>query len=155
MIKTFVNCYDVNAATCRFFNVYGPNEPSIGEYATVVGKFIRQYENGDPFTVVGDGSQSREFTHVFDICDGLIAAIQNGKLKGEIHDLGRGVAYTILELTKMFQYVNIEYIDKRPGEGQHTPSNYMETARNLDWTASHDLSYYINSVVKQKKLLNI
>ena len=72
VLKTWSECYGIESSICRFYNVYGPREPKIGDYATVVRKFIRQYRNNKPLTIVGDGEQRRDFTHVSDIVDGLV-----------------------------------------------------------------------------------
>ena len=97
VLKTWINCYDLNASISRFYNVYGHREPKSGEYATVVRKFIRQYNNNRALTIVGDGEQRRDFTNVSDIVNGLIK-LANHCDKGGLFHLGRGVNYSINEL---------------------------------------------------------
>lgn len=72
ILKTYAECFNLNCGMATFFNVYGPREPKKGEWATVVAKFGRQWKEGDQLSVVGDGQQTRDFTHVYDICKGLI-----------------------------------------------------------------------------------
>jgi len=128
--------------------VYGPREPIEGDYATVVAKFGRQYRNNEPMTVVGDGSQSRDFTHVSDICRGLLAISKN-KMSGEVVNLGRGNPYTIMDLVKMYagespeEGVDFKFVPKRKNEGQAT--KWFETV-SLDWEPKHNLPDYINQL---------
>ena len=147
ILKTYANCFDMNCAMATFYNVYGPREPRIGEWATVVAKFGRQFEEGDQLTVVGDGSQSRDFTHVEDICNGLIK-ISEGNWRGQNFDLGRGNPVSILDVAKMWtdnDLSKITFVPLRKNEGQHTESEWMKTYSLIKWRAEKDLSDYINS----------
>lgn len=142
VLNTWIQCYKLNAAICRFYNVYGPREPETGDYATVVQKFIRQYKNNEPLTIVGTGDQRRDFTHVNDIVDGLIR-VSEGNWNGDLFHLGRGVNYSINELAEMFEDATIKYIPLRKGEGRVTLANYEETFNKLGWNADHNLKDWI------------
>lgn len=147
-LKMMAECFGLDCSSARFFNVYGPREPIVGDYATVVAKFGRQYKNKEPMTVVGDGTQSRDFTHVNDICQGLIA-ISEKKMSGEVVNLGRGNPYTIMDLVKMYagespeEGVDFKFVPKRKNEGQAT--KWFETV-SLDWEPKHNLPDYINQL---------
>ena len=148
ILKTYANCFDMNCAMATFYNVYGPREPRIGEWATVVAKFGRQFEEGDQLTVVGDGSQSRDFTHVEDICNGLIK-ISEGNWRGQNFDLGRGNPVSILDVAKMWTDNNlskITFVPLRKNEGQHTESEWMKTYSLIKWRADKNLSDYIKYI---------
>lgn len=147
VLKTWIQCYKLDAMITRFYNVYGPREPKTGDYATVVRKFIRQYKNNKPLTVVGDGKQRRDFTHVYDIVDGLIH-IMNGGKANELYHLGRGVNYSINKLASMFKDAEIQHVPLRKGEGDVTLANYESTFKKLGWRAKYDLQDWIN---KQSK----
>ena len=108
VLKTWRECYNLNASICRFYNVYGPREPKTGDYATVIRKFIRQYESKEHLTIVGDGEQRRDFTHVSDIVEGLIKVASHNQ--NDLFHLGRGINYSINELASMFKYDNIQHI---------------------------------------------
>ena len=156
-LKMMANCYDLDCSSARFFNVYGPREPWSGEYATVVRKFQRQWENREPMTVVGDGTQSRDFTHVDDICSGLIAIMEE-KRSGEIINLGRNHPYTIMDLVKM--YAGEEAIEGRDwlsvplrkNEGQRT--QWFETVK-LNWEPKINLPDYIAGIVSAVQIKDI
>ena len=149
-LKMMAECFNLDCASARFFNVYGPREPIEGDYATVVAKFGRQYRNNEPMTVVGDGSQSRDFTHVTDICRGLLAITKN-KMSGEVVNLGRGNPYTIMDLVKMYAGdnpkcdVDYKFIPKRKNEGQAT--KWFETVK-IDWEPIFNLPDYIDGIKK-------
>ena len=70
--KLYKKVYNLNVEICRFYNVYGPKEIVDGDWAAVIGIWRRQVRDGLPITIVGDGEQRRDFTHVEDIVDGLI-----------------------------------------------------------------------------------
>jgi len=146
-LKMMANCYDLDCSSARFFNVYGFREPMIGEFATVVAKFGRQWKNQEPMTVVGDGSQSRDFTHVSDICLGLVS-ITEEKRSGEIINLGRGNPYSIMDLVKMYAGENPQegkdyiHVPLRKNEGKAT--KWTESVK-LNWEAKIDLPDYIHS----------
>ena len=150
ILKTYANCFDMNCAMATFYNVYGPREPRAGEWATVVAKFGRQFEEGEQLTVVGDGLQSRDFTHVEDICNGLIK-ISEGDWRGHNFDLGRGNPVSILDVAKMWadnDLSKITFVPLRKNEGQHTESDWMKTYSLIKWRAEKDLSDYIKKYYK-------
>jgi UDP-glucose 4-epimerase len=147
IVKTYSECFGMNTAMATFYNVYGPREPRKGEWATVVAKFGRQWEDGESLTVVGDGLQSRDFTHVEDICNGLIM-ISEGKWKGDNFDLGRGEPVSILDVAKLWVGHEIErimYVPLRKNEGLHTLCDTVKTYAKLGWKGKHSLSNYILS----------
>lgn len=144
VLKLYSECYDLNCAMATFYNVYGNREPSNGEWATVVAKFLRQRKNNELITVVGDGQQSRDFTSVDDICDGLIK-ISEGQWKAENFDLGKGEPIKIIDLAMMIskEEDNIKFIPLRKNEGLHTESNWKETENKLGWISKNNLKDYI------------
>lgn len=147
IIKTYAECFNMNCGMATFYNVYGPREPREGEWATVVAKFGRQYETDEMLTVVGTGEQTRDFTHVEDICKGLIS-ISEGKWKGENFDLGKGEPITILDVAKLWvgeDSHRIQHVPLRKNEGLHTESNHKRTYAMLGWKAKHSLANYILS----------
>ena len=147
--KTFSHCYGLKSAICRFYNVYGPREPMTGNYATVIRKFQRQYINGEPLTIVGDGNQRRDFTHVDDITSGLIKVSEMSFIKpAELHHLGSGVNYSINELANMFTGHPKKYISLRRGEGEVTLADYNKTFKRLGWKSKNNLEDYIYNFIQ-------
>ena len=149
VLKMYSECYGLNCAMATFYNVYGNREPFKGEWATVVAKFLRQLRNEEPITVVGDGQQSRDFTSVNDICDGLIK-ISEGNWKADNFDLGRGSPVKIIDLANMItrnDMTKINFTELRRNEGLHTESNYKETFEKIGWVAKDNLSDYIKNKI--------
>ena len=147
ILKTYAECFNLNCGMATFFNVYGPREPKKGEWATVVAKFGRQWKEGDKLTVVGDGQQTRDFTHVEDICKGLIM-ISETKSKGDNFDLGRGMPISILDVAKLWTSDDLErinFVPLRKNEGQHTLCDVEETFNKLGWKAENNLIDWIES----------
>ncbi len=140
--KMYSEIYDVKTALTTFYNVYGPREPQEGEWATVVAKFLRQHREGSPLTIVGDGEQSRDFTHVEDICEGLLR-ISQGEWKGHSFDIGRGEPIKILDLAKMISE-NYVHVPLRKNEGLHTLSEWRKTESLLRWRPQKSLKTYID-----------
>lgn len=151
-VRMYAEIYEMNTSMATFYNVYGPREPKIGEFATVTEKFLRQYwEEDQPVTVVGDGSQMRDFTHVEDIVDGLVE-ISKGQWKGDNFDLGRGNPISILDIANMvveYEEDNITFVPMRRGEGKYTISDWRRTESMIGWRAKRDIKDWIDYRIKQ------
>ena len=154
LCKLYSNVYKVETSICRFYNVYGDYQIKEGEYATVLGIFQSQYENEEPLTIVGDGEQRRDFTHVEDIVDGLVKSSQQ-PFRGEIFELGSGVNFSINEIADMFgKDYSIEYIEKRSGEYDVTLCDYTLANKVLRWKPTRNVKDYIQSFVETERFLN-
>lgn len=142
--------YEVKTAIARFFNVYGPHQPTDGRYATVIGIFEKQKAENKSLTITGDGQQRRDFTHVDDIVDGLILmsktdSVWNGWLplfKPCIFNFGTGRNHSILELAKMFN-CPYTFLEKRPGEAQDTLADISFAADVLGYKPQRRLEDYL------------
>ena len=144
LCKVYSSVYDLNTSICRFYNVYGPHQLKTGTYATVIGIFLDQYENGKPLTITGDGEQRRDFTHIDDIVDALYQCI--GKdFRAEFFELGRGVNYSINELAALWGGYPTEYIDARPGEYPWTLCEDKNAREKLGWVPFRNLDDYIKT----------
>lgn len=141
--KMYNQVYGVPTAIARFFNVYGPRHVQDGENAAVLGIFERQRRNNETLTVTGNGEQRRDFTHVYDICSGLIA-MSEGSWNGEVFNLGRGNNYSINEVAAMFKPTDIVHVPARPGEAWTTLADLTFTQQNLNWTPKMNLPDYVD-----------
>ena len=152
LCKMYSEIYDLPTSICRFYNVYGPHHLTEGEYCTVIGIFQNQYENEEPLTIVGDGEQRRDFTHVDDIVDGIIRSSEQ-EFYGEIFELGRGVNHSINEVASMFDIDGVpegfgteypkEYIEQRPGEVRETLCTDKKAHELLGWKPTRNILDYI------------
>lgn len=149
VIEMYANIYNISTVSARFFNVYGPRQPWEGTYATVIGIFEREYKINKPLPITGNGEQRRDFTHVYDIANGMIC-LSNGTHKGEIYNLGTGKNYSINELAAMFNH-STKYIPKRQGEAWTTKADISNTKKH-GYQPNEDLKEYIKSFINNIKI---
>lgn len=123
--------YQLPAISLRLFNVYGPRARTTGIYGAVFGVFLAQKLVGRPFTVVGDGTQTRDFTYVTDVVNAFIHAAESN-IKGEIFNVGSGNTYSINELIRLLDGDAV-YIPKRPGEPNCTFADTAKISKTLGW----------------------
>lgn len=140
--------YGLKATITRFYNVYGPYHLKDGGYCTVIGKWEKAMEDGNPITIYGDGTKRRDFTHIDDIVDALIL-IQQKNAWGYLFELGRGINYSIKEVADMFEYPNIVYEENKPGEAQTTLCDDILAKDILGWTPTKNLSEYIKDYISK------
>ena len=146
LCKLYSEVYGLSTAICRFYNVYGQYQIEDGAYSTVMGIFERQYKNGEPLTITGNGEQRRDFTHVEDIVDGLTLCM-NDKFNADIFELGSGVNYSINEVADMFGGEK-KYIPSRSGEYDKTLCDYSKAELRLGYKPSRNLDDYIKDFVE-------
>lgn len=125
--------YKLPVVSVRFFNVYGPRVRTNGTYGAVFGVFLAQLLAGKPLTVVGDGTQTRDFTFVSDAVDALLAVIERGRA-GEAYNVGSGCPASVNELVKLLGAHQVAYIPKRPGEPDCTWADITKIRTELGWS---------------------
>ena len=123
--------YEVPALSLRFFNVYGPRARTSGTYGAVFGVFLAQKLAGKPLTVVGDGTQTRDFTYVSDVVEACLTAMES-KYTGEVFNVGSGGTYSVNELVSLLGG-EISYLPKRPGEPDCTFADISRIQESLGW----------------------
>jgi UDP-glucose 4-epimerase len=123
--------YKIPTISLRMFNVYGPRARTSGTYGAVFGVFLAQKLASLPFTVVGDGNQTRDFTYVSDVCRAFIAAAESD-ISGEIFNVGSGNTYSVNRLIGLLGGPVI-HIPKRPGEPDCTFADISKITRLLKW----------------------
>ena len=147
--RMYRKTYAMPIEIVRFYNVYGPHEIIDGDWAAVIGLWRGLAEKREPITIVGDGYQRRDFTHVKDIVDGLIRIAFSNETEKEAWELGSGKNYSILEVYELFK--NRFGIEKLHLPDQN--GNYRETLREnnaaidkLGWQPKDRLKDYIESL---------
>ena len=131
LVMHWCKLYNLPAISLRFFNVYGPRARTSGTYGAVFGVFLAQKLANKPFTVVGDGNQTRDFTFVSDVVNAIIAAADSD-LSGEVINIGSNNTYSINRLVELLGG-EITYIPKRPGEPDCTWADITKATQLLDW----------------------
>jgi UDP-glucose 4-epimerase len=147
LCKMYTDLFGLQTLTFRYFNVYGPREPSKGPYAPVVRLFLRQYRNAESLTIVGDGLQRRDFTHVSDVVDANILAMNSPETG--LFNIGTGRNHSVLELANMITD-NITFIPPRLGEARVTLANNNKTKTLLFWDPKVKLEDYIKEQLNTK-----
>ena len=143
--KLYNKVYDVPVAIARFFNVYGPGCTVDGPYSPVIAIFENQIANNNPLTITGTGEQRRDFIHVHDIVDGLIAMSEES-WNAEIFNLGSGKNVSINELAEMFDPKHITYIPARQGEADASLADISLAKQKLGWEPKIDIKEYIKEL---------
>lgn len=123
--------YKLPVLSLRLFNVFGPKSRTSGTYGAVFGTFIAQKLAGKPFTVVGDGKQTRDFIYVSDIVDAFIAAASSD-VSGEALNVGNGNPVSVNRLVELLGG-EVTYIPKRPGEPDCTHADITKVRELLGW----------------------
>src|SRR3989344_4884168 len=123
--------YGMPVAAVRFFNIYGPRARTAGTYGAVFGVFLSQLAHGQPLTIVGDGTQTRDFTFVSDAVDAL-RTVADSDAVNEVFNVGSGGTYSVNELADMLGGPRI-HIPKRPGEPDCTFADISKISRQLAW----------------------
>jgi UDP-glucose 4-epimerase len=144
LCKIYNDLYDVKTVILRYFNVYGPREPTNGDYAPVVGLFLEQRRSGEPLTIVGDGTQRRDFTYISDVVDANICAMEYNNLiyHGTFFNVGTGFNHSVLDLAKIIggEY---RFLDPRPAEARETLADITKITREFDWQPKKRIEDYI------------
>lgn len=130
--KQFADLYNLPTVSLRYFNVYGPRMAEEGAYVTVISIFKRQTLAGEPLTIVGDGGQTRDFTHVSDVVRANIMALESDKVgKGEVINIGGGHNYSVSQIADMFGGER-KHLPPRP-EARHTLADITRAKQLLGW----------------------
>jgi UDP-glucose 4-epimerase len=131
IIRHWNSVYGLPTISLRLFNVYGPRARTSGTYGAVFGVFLKQKLSNSPLTVVGDGSQKRDFLYVTDVVCAFLAAAETEKV-GCIYNLGAGKPQTIIYLVDLLGGKKI-YISKRTGEPDCTWADITRISEDLKW----------------------
>jgi UDP-glucose 4-epimerase len=131
LVMHWHHVYQLPALSLRLFNVYGPRSRTTGAYGAVFGVFLRQKLAGVPFTVVGDGTQTRDFTFVSDVAAAFLAAAQSD-VSGGIFNVGSGHTYPVNRLVELLGG-DKTFIPRRPGEPDCTFADTGKITSQIGW----------------------
>jgi len=153
LIKYYSDWYGLRYSICYFYNVFGPYQDTCDNgYETVVSIFEKQYRAGVPLTVCGTGSQTRCFTYVNDIVDGLIRAWHYSE--NEEFQLNNKKQFSILEIARLFSE-NIRFIPPRPGDRSESGSDCTKSLEKLKWTTTKDVDEWIRETKETVEDYNV
>jgi UDP-glucose 4-epimerase len=123
--------YHLPVIALRIFNAYGTRSKTTGAYGAVFGVFLAQKLKGKPFTVVGDGTQRRDFVYVTDVAGAFLAAAESPRTQ-EIYNLGANNPQPVNRLVALLQG-DVTYVPKRPGEPDCTWADTAKIREHLGW----------------------
>src|SRR5439155_9784274 len=130
-VKHWNKVYHLPCLSLRLFNVYGPRSRTSGAYGAVFGVFLAQKLAGKPFTVVGDGTQTRDFTYGSDVAEAFLCAAESD-IEGDSFNVGSGQTYTVNRLVELLGG-EVVYLPKRPGEPDCTFADIAKIKERLGW----------------------
>jgi len=145
LVMHWADVYQLPAIALRLFNVYGPRSRTSGTYGAVFGVFLAQKLANKPFTVVGDGTQTRDFTFVTDVANAFLTAAKSSH-RGEIYNVGSGQTISVNRLVELL-VGDVTYIPKRPGEPDCTFADISKIRRDLSWQPQVNIEKGVEQVL--------
>jgi UDP-glucose 4-epimerase len=159
LCKMYSKLYGLETIIFRYFNVYGERQPLRGQYAPVIGIFLRQQAAGEPMTIVGDGEQRRDFVHVSDVVEANIKASRfvvpeydtqdndschayRGWQWGQIYNIGTETNHSVNQIAELIGGETVN-IPPRTGESRITLANANKAREHLGWTPKIRLEDWI------------
>lgn len=146
LCSMYTKLFGLKTIMFRYFNVYGERQPLKGQYAPVVGIFLRQRSEGNPLTIIGDGEQRRDFTHVSDVVNANILAAEidvEEYYYGQLYNVGPGKNYSINEIANAISDKQIN-IEPRIGEARETLANNSKIKSVFGWEPKINLMEWIS-----------
>ena len=123
--------YKLPVISLRLFNVFGPRARTAGTYGAVFGVFLAQKRNGKPFTIVGDGTQKRDFIFVTDVIEAFLKAACSN-VQHEIFNIGSGKPTSVNRIAELLNGEKV-FVPKRPGEPEITHADISKVRKELNW----------------------
>lgn len=146
LVMHWTRVYQLPANSLRLFNVYGTRSRTSGTYGAVFGVFLAQKLARKPFTVVGDGTQTRDFTYVTDVVRALIAAATCNPV-GEIYNVGSGKTVSVNRIVELLDGEKIS-IPRRPGEPDCTFADITKIRHDLGWEPRISIETGVSELLK-------
>jgi len=148
LVLHWAKVYQLPAVSLRLFNVYGPRSRTAGTYGAVFGVFLAQKLANQPFTIVGNGNQTRDFTYVSDIVDAFIASAESG-VTAEAFNVGSGETVSVNKIVELLGGGEKVYLPKRPGEPDCTFAHIGKIANYLGWKPRIPIENGVEQLLKK------
>jgi UDP-glucose 4-epimerase len=142
----WMQVYGLPVVSLRLFNVFGPRQRTSGTYGAVLGVFLAQRANQQPLTIVGDGSQTRDFTYVTDVVEAMVKAAESD-VTG-VFNVGSGETHSVNELAALVGGPTVT-IPKRPGEPDCTFADTTKIRAALDWRPKVTFTAGVRSMLER------
>ena len=146
LVEHWSQLYNLSAISLRFFNVYGTRSRTSGTYGAVFGVFLAQKLANKPYTIVGDGNQTRDFTYVTDIVSALIAAAESTKTN-KIYNVGSDTTVSVNKIVELLGGDKVN-IPKRPGEPDCTYADITKIKDELGWRPTISIEEGVENILE-------
>ena len=146
LVEHWSQLYNLPAISLRFFNVYGTRSRTSGTYGAVFGVFLAQKLANKPYTVVGDGEQTRDFTYVTDIVSALIAAAESSH-SNKIYNVGSDTTVSVNKIVELLGGDKV-HIPKRPGEPDCTYADISKIKDELGWVPTISIEEGVEKILE-------
>ena len=146
LCKMYTDLFGLPTISFRYFNVYGERQPLRGQYAPVIGIFLRQRAANEPLTIVGDGDQRRDFTHVSDVVSANILAATSDvddSAFGQVYNVGTGENHSVNEIANLISDNQVN-IPPRIGEARISLANNEKLRKTFGWKPTVKLDDWIS-----------
>tara|TARA_B100000927_G_C16337467_1_gene417877 strand:- start:243 stop:800 length:558 start_codon:yes stop_codon:yes gene_type:complete len=146
LCKMYTDLFGLPTISFRYFNVYGERQPLRGQYAPVIGIFLRQRAAEEPLTIVGDGDQRRDFTHVSDVVSANILAATSDvddSAFGQVYNVGTGENHSVNEIANLISDNQVN-IPPRIGEARISLANNEKLRKTFGWKPTVKLDDWIS-----------
>ena len=143
--KMYTDLYKLKTVIFRYFNVFGERAPKKGQYAPVIGIFLRQLAAGEKLTIVGDGEQRRDFVYVKDVANAnIMATLSNADddAYGQVYNVGSGKNYSVNDIASFISNDTIN-IPPRVGEARNSLANIDKIYKTFAWKPQTDVESWI------------
>lgn len=147
LMKMYSDLYGLETICLRYFNVYGTRQPIRGQYAPVIGIFMRQKRTGAPLTIVGDGHQTRDFVHVSDVAIANVYAAAAPSISsnlGGVINIGTGIQTSVNEIARMIGGP-VNFLPRRAGESSVSVANNYKAFELLGWQPQIELKNWLSN----------
>lgn len=151
LCNMYTRLFGLKTISLRYFNVYGDRQPIRGQYAPLVGIFLRQKFNNEPLTIVGDGEQRRDFTNVADAVNANILAATvyvPDEYFGQVYNIGTGNNYSINQIAAMISNY-VTHIPERIGEARTTLCDNTKFSSIFGWKPIIRIEDYLKAAIKE------
>ena len=146
LVMHWAEIYNMPNISLRFFNAYGPNSRTTGAYGAMFGVFLAQKLNKQPLTIVGDGNQTRDFIHVYDLVEAIIKIADHKKIN-EIYNLASGHETSVNYIANIIGGDTVK-IPKRPGEPNRSLADITKIQKEINWKPSIKIEDGVRMMLK-------
>ncbi|MFB6226546.1 MAG: NAD-dependent epimerase/dehydratase family protein [Candidatus Paceibacteria bacterium] len=146
-MEIYSKLHDIDTVCLRYFNIYGPRKTTKGGYPMVIPAFLEQRQEGKPMTIVGDGKQTRDYVHVFDVVKANIKAWKSGYGDADVFNIGSGIQVSVNEIADVIGG-ETKHIAEREGEIRFSEADISKAKEKLGWKPRIEFEQGLEDLMK-------